>query len=115
MEIKKCPFCREDLEDWIDITQEIEYEPRVTTTDEKWGYIQISLNKFAIGSIGMDGVKIYKQEFVMLRGKIQIRQPALEIFKIASHEFGGRPSYFKIYIKKHIWEKLKEIMKKEKT
>ena len=102
-----CPFCGECFDGWIDITEEVTYKPSVTSTQDKWGYIALLYRNVSIGSIGTDGVKIYKTEHMFsAKGDVYIDVKISDAFKIATKIFDGKPFYFKIYLKRDVWEKL---------
>ena len=101
----KCIFCKEDIEDYIDITQEIKIIPTIISTDEKLGYCRIIYKGNTIGSLGMNGIKLNTNQTIILPNE---QLASMEDFKIISNEHDGEPFYFRIFIKKEYYKKIKK-------
>ena len=102
----ECPFCGEDLKNWVDITEEVEYIPSVTKTEEKWGYIAIEFRGKQIGTISGKGIGLYENTEFWIEEPPELHR-VTDVFRVAVVNRENYHPYFKIYLKRKIYEKLK--------
>lgn len=102
----ECPFCGENIDKWVDVTETVKIIPTVTSTEEKLGYCKLEIKGKPIGSLGMDGIRLYEKELLLFMNPLNdYREVSVgEAIRVTQRPFDGKPSYYNIFIKKDIWE-----------
>jgi hypothetical protein len=104
-----------DKRTWVNITSNIKYKQVVTNTKDKWGYIIMTYGDTVIGSIGMNGVKLYEDEHLFsAKGGKLFDERIGNIMLIEKCSFDNEDFYFKIYIREDTYIKFLEAQKPKK-